>query len=117
MLGSCCCSCHEDEAIEHLKAALGANLDDTPGPADAPVAVTATLESIEQSRLITLDALKLRSQQLSDGLQHGLNDGEPFPGVANGELEADRFAAGEASQLFEEFQQFNGGGKGGMAGG
>jgi hypothetical protein len=41
------------------------------------------------------------------GLQHGLDDGEPFPGMADGEFEADRLAAGQFAQAGDEFKQFD----------
>ena len=50
------------------------------------------------------------------GCQHGFDDGKPFPWMADRELEAHRFAAGEFPQLVQEFQQLNRVGKGGMAG-
>ena len=36
---------------------------------------------------------------------HGLGDAEPFPGMANGQLEADRLAAGQLAQARHEAQQ------------
>jgi hypothetical protein len=41
------------------------------------------------------------------GPQHGLDDGEPFPGMADGELEADRLATRQIAQAGDEFEQFD----------
>src|SRR5262245_10919460 len=41
------------------------------------------------------------------GLQHGLDDGQDFPGMANAELEAGGLAPRQAAQLGDEVQHFD----------
>ena len=41
------------------------------------------------------------------GLQHGLDDGKPFPRMTQAELEADRFAAAELAQPGDELEHFH----------
>ncbi|MCY1523661.1 hypothetical protein D9M68_585650 [compost metagenome] len=50
------------------------------------------------------------------GFEHGLDDGEPLPGMAHAEFEAHRLAAGQLAQARHEFHQADGGVEGGVGG-